>query len=282
MNGHGEMAVVATGPGSAFWVLSLLIIAGVGYLTGVHRLRSRGDDWPHIRSTAAGVGLLCLAVAVQPAPSGVPAFAAHVVQHLLVAMLGPLLIALSAPITLALRVLPRTGRRRLMAILHSRIVSVLSVGPVVLALNIGALYGYYLTPLYDVAHQQPWLQGLLHLHMFLAGCLLSWYLIGRDPMTRRPSTPSAVAVLLLAAAAHDVLAKLLYARQLPQSGGTQEELELGAQIMYYGGTAIELLTAALLMATWYARTGRALQNDRRRSGAADGRSRPGRNHPGRV
>jgi putative membrane protein len=264
MTEHGDMPGAGAGPGSAFWLLTILIIAGVCYVTGVRRLRVRGDRWPRIRSLAAAGGLLCLAVAVLAAGL-VTTFPAHVVQHLLTAMLGPLLLALSAPITLALRTLPRTGRRYLLATVHSRGVKVLTRAPVVLILDVGGLYAYYLTPMYDIAHHRPWLQGLIHLHMFLAGCLLSWYLIGPDPMTRRPSTRTALIVLLIAATGHDILAKLMYAHQLPTAGGAPEQILIGSQIMYYGGNLIELLLATILMVTWYTRRGRALRREQRRT-----------------
>ena len=265
MTNHDDMSGMTTGPGSGFWLLTLLIIAGGCYLTGVQRLRSRGDRWPIRRSLTAAGGLLCLAAAVLPSPGPMPNFPAHVVQHLMLAMLGPLLLALSAPVTLALRTLPRTGRRVLLGAVHSPVAGFLTWAPVVLVLDVGGLYAYYLTPLYDAAHQQPWLQGLVHLHMFLAGCLLSWYLISPDPMTRRPGIRTALVVLLIAGAAHDILAKFLNAHQLPASAGTAGQLQLGAQIMFYGGTIIETMLAVILMAAWYARGGRALQHQQRRT-----------------
>lgn len=258
-----DMPAAGIIPGSGFWLLTFLLIVGAGYVTGVQRLSGRGVRWPRKRSLAAVGGLLCPAVAVLPHP--VPAFPGHVVQHVLMVMLGPLLLALSAPITLALRTLPSTGRRYLLTTLHHPAVTIFTLAPVVVILHLGGLCAYYLTPLYDTAHHQPWLQGFIHLHMFLAGCVLSWYLIGPDPMARRPSTRTALVVLFIAAAGHDILAKLLYARQLPAAGGTPDQIQLGAQIMYYGGTLIELLLAAILMRTWYARSGRALRRERRRA-----------------
>ena len=61
----------------------------------------------------------------------------------------------------------------------------------------------------------PVSEGLLHVHMFLAGCLLSWYLIGVDPMARRPDIRTALVVLFIAAAGHDILAKLLTPTYFP-------------------------------------------------------------------
>jgi putative membrane protein len=264
MNDHSDMPGMTMGPWWVFPLLAMLVITGGCYLAGVQRLHSRGDRWPTRRSLAAAGGLICLAAAVLPAPGTMPSFPAHVVQHLLLAMLGPLLLALSALVTLALRTLPRAGRRLMLGALHSPVARILALAPVVLIMQLGGMYAYYLTPLYVAAHQQLWLQGLVHLHMFLAGCLLSWYLIGPDPMPR-PSISTALIVLLIAAAAHDVLAKLLYAHQLPASAGTVEQRQLGAQIMFHGGTIIEILLATIVMATWYRRGGRALRHHQRRS-----------------
>jgi len=266
MTGHTED--MTGGPDIGFWVLNLLLLAAAGYTVGVYRLSVRGHHWPATRSLAAGAGLGCLALVVLPAPAGT-GFPGHVVQHLLMAMLAPLLLALSAPVTLVLRTVPLRTRRRLVTVLHSRCIRVLMTAPVVLAANVGGVYCIYLTPLYDIAQQEPWVQGLTHLHMFLAGCLLSWFLIGRDPLPRRPSLRTALIVLLLAAASHDLLAKLLYAQSVPTSAGSPEHIRLGAQVMYYGGSAIEVLLAVLLMVGWYQRSGRQLAREGRRQARSD-------------
>jgi putative membrane protein len=264
MNHQGD---VAGGPGSGFWILNLLLIAAAGYAVAVRKLSVRGDHWSVRRSTSVATGLCLLAAGILPAPPAM-GFSGHVVQHLLLAMLAPLLLALSAPMTLALRTTPANVRRALLSILHSRVSRAVMTAPVVLVLNVGGAYVYYLTPLYDLAHQQPWVQGLANLHMFLAGCLLSWYVIGRDPVPIRARLRTVLIVLLLAAASHDLLAKLLYAQQLPAATASPEQINLGAQIMYYGGSITELLLAILVMSNWYQRTGRQLTRERRRSGNA--------------
>ena len=43
--------------------------------------------------------------------------------------------------------------------------------------------------------------------------------IGIDPIRRRPGTRGRLAALFIAAARHDVLAKLMYAWMLPAGGG---------------------------------------------------------------
>jgi putative membrane protein len=103
--------------------------------------------------------------------------------------------------------------------------------------------------------------------MFLAGCLLSWFLVVPDPMAHRATTRTAIVVLLIAAAGHGIFAKLLYANQLPALGRPPAQIRLGAQLMYYGGNIIEILVVIVVMASWYGRGGRALRREDRRSRA---------------
>ena len=74
--------------------------------------------------------------------------------------------------------------------------------------------------------------------------------------------------LTIAAAGHDTLAKLAYARNLPAGGGPIASRHTGAQLMYYGGTIIEVALAAVVMTQWYLASGRALAWTRRRSQSA--------------
>jgi putative membrane protein len=149
---------------------------------------------------------------------------------------------------------------------------VLACAPFVLIVDIGGMYAYYLTPLFAETDRHTWLHLAVHAHMFVAGCLLAWYLIGRDPMPARPSTRSAVLVLLLAAGSHDLLAKLMFAYDLPSGAGSAVDIRVGAQLMFYGGDAVELALALAIMLAWYSRTGRELDRQRRRLNAVAVRS----------
>jgi putative membrane protein len=245
-------------------VLVLLLMAAGAYAAGVTVLRRRADRWPMARTGAAAVALGCLTVTALPSALGGMTFPVHVLRHLLLAMAAPLALALSAPITLALRTLAQRPRRMLVVLVHSRFARAASTAPMVLILDSGGMYAFYLTPLYQAAHEHPWLNVLAHTHMFLAGCLLSWYLVGQDPVPRAISVRTRLVVLFLAGGSHDLLAKLLYAQALPENSGSTEQLHLGAQIMYYGGDLVELVLAVALMWTWYGRTGRGLRQEHRR------------------
>ncbi|GAA4900906.1 putative membrane protein [Actinomycetospora succinea] len=244
------------GGGTGAWPALAVLVIALPYLAAGRRLHRRGDRWPAARWAAAagGVGALATALALPTAP-----FAVHVAGHLLLAMLGPLLLALAAPVTLALRALPPTGRRRLLRVLHSRPARVIVTPPVVLAAELGGMAAFYLTDLFTLAHAHPLVMALVDLHMVLAGLLLAVVLVGADPLPRRPRLVVSLLTLLVAAAGHDVLAKLMYALVLPAHGGTPDEIRLGAQVMYYGGSAVEIAIAVVLMAGWYARGGRELR-----------------------
>jgi putative membrane protein len=101
--------------------------------------------------------------------------------------------------------------------------------------------------------------------MFMAGCLLSWALIGTDPVRRRPAGQVRVIVLVVAAAGHDFLSKFMYARDLPFSAGSLAARHFGAELMYYGGTLVDVALAVILMTQWYQSRGRALHREQGRS-----------------
>lgn len=270
----GDMALV--GP---FWLpLLLLIPATVAYVVGVIRLTRRGDHWPLSQSVWGAVGLGVLTASLMPPLVDTMDFPVHVAQHLMLAMLAPLGLALSAPVTLALRTLPCGAHHRLLAVVHSRFARVVTFAPLILVLEVGGMYAYYLTPLFAGSHQHPWLHVAVHTHMLLAGCLLSWYLVGRDPMPSRASIRTSLIVLFLAAGSHDLLAKLMYADLLPHGAGPAEQIHAGAQIMFYGGDAIELALAIALLLRWYSRAGRQIARERRRTTI----TRPGTRHTGSL
>jgi putative membrane protein len=246
--------------------LALTLLTVGGYGAALARLRRRGDRWPARRAICLLTGSLCVAAAVLPPVSTHDGlFAVHIGQHLLLGMTGPAFLALSAPVTLALRALPRAPRRTILRVLHSRPVTLVSAPATAVVLNLGGLYALYLTGLYSVAEHNDLLHAAVHLHMFLAGCLLSWAIIGIDPIRRRPGLRVRLAALAIAAAGHDTLAKLMYAHDLPADGGSIAARHTGAELMYYGGTVIDLAFAIILMSQWYQATGRELARAAQRS-----------------
>ncbi len=225
-------------------------VAAVGYLLAA----ARCGPWPRSRTALWLAGLAAAAVGVS-----VPD---HVTGHLLLGMLAPLLLVRAAPVTLALRVLPVTRARQLSRVLRSRPARVLTAPAVAATLDIGGLWLLYTTDL----HEQP----LTQVHVLAAGYLFTAAVVGVDPAPHRARLGTRAAVLVLASAAHAVLAKSLYPSD-PDA----------AMLMYYGGDAIEIALAVLLgrewlSASWRRSPGRPQHAEvRQREDAADDRHEPG-------
>lgn len=169
------------------------LVFAVVYLAGVRRLRRRGDPWPVGRSVAWLLGCLLLLVTTS---SGIgrymPAmFSVHMIAHMLLSMLVPILLVLGAPVTLALRALPAAGRADppgprewLLAALHSRVSHVLTNPFVATALFIVGFYGLYFGGIFEAAAGSHAAHLAMNLHFLLSGYLFYWVVIGIDPTPR--------------------------------------------------------------------------------------------------
>jgi putative membrane protein len=190
-------------------------------------------------------------------PLPVAMFTGHMIVHLLTGMVAPLLLVLGRPVTLALRALPPGGpRRAVVAMAHSVPIGVLVTPPVAAVLDIGGLWLLYRTSLFASMHHHPALSALIHLHVFVAGVLLSVALCQVDPTRRRWGYGLRAVTLLAAGAAHAVLAKSLYAYPPPGSDIEVSDLQAGAQLMYYGGDVVEIALAIVIAVQWYVAVGR--------------------------
>jgi putative membrane protein len=234
------------------------LVALVLYVTGAARLRRRGDAWPWWRDLSFTLGSAGLVI---PLPGG--EFTAHMLQHVAVGMLAPLLLVLARPVTLALRALPPgRARRGLVAVARSRPATVLVFPPVAAALDVGGLWVLYRTHLFAATHDHPWQHTLVHVHVFAAGLLFSAAICQLDPLRHRYSILLRAATLVAAGTAHAVLAKSLWVTPPPGTAFSAADLHTGAELMYYGGDLAEIALAVVMAAQWYAAGGRALHHSR--------------------
>jgi cytochrome c oxidase assembly factor CtaG/putative copper export protein len=189
-----------------------IAVAGIGaYLIGVRRLRRAGHTWPIGRTTAWLGGMVTLAAITSTglARYAYVLFSVHMVQHMVLSMVVPILLVLGAPVTLALRALRRPAdpevrgaREWLLVMLHSPVARFVTHPLVALAIYVSSLYGLYFSGLlgtlmrYHVGHLA------MVAHFVLAGYLLFGVLIGADPGRRRVHPAMLTMIHFLAMVAH--------------------------------------------------------------------------------
>ena len=234
------------------------VIAVALYFVAAQQLCRRGDRWPlQWTSSFAAGGVAVVVAAVVPLPGA--AFTVHMIQHTIVGMAAPVLVVCARPITLTLRSLPAgRARRVVLALLHSRPATVLTFPPVAAVLDVGGLWLLYRTGLFASVHDRPLLHALIYVHTFLAGLLFTVAVTQLEPVRHRYSLALRAATLVGAAAAHGILAKSLYGAALPGTTFAVADVQLGAQIMYYGGDLVELALAGVIAWQWYQARGREL------------------------
>ncbi|MBB3083010.1 cytochrome c oxidase assembly protein [Geodermatophilus sabuli] len=223
--------------------LAGLLTAAVLYVAATWRCRA---PWP-LRRTACCLAGLAAAGAGWALAGAHGDLRTHMAGHLLLGMLGPLLLVLAAPATLALRALPVTVARRLARALRTPPVRWATDPLVAVPLNAAGLWVLYGTGLHAAAAHRPALAALVSLHVLVSGYLATASVLAVDPAPHRRGVGVRAGALAAGTAAHDVLAKWLYAA--PPAGVLAAEE--GARLMYDGGTVVSLLTAAVLWRRWY-------------------------------
>ncbi|WP_406002208.1 cytochrome c oxidase assembly protein [Streptomyces sp. NBC_00829] len=170
-------------------------LAGLGlYGWGVLRLRGRGDSWPVGRTVSFTLGVLSVALVMCTKLNdyGMVMFSVHMVQHMVISMLSPIVLLLGAPVTLALRALPVAGRGRkgprelLMALLHSRYMRIVTHPAFTIPLFIASLYALYFSPLFDFLMGSGTGHVAMMVHFLAVGLLFFWPIMGVDPGPHRP------------------------------------------------------------------------------------------------
>ena len=224
------------------------------YLLAVYMSNKSKRKWPIYRTLLWTIGIVLAIISVSGplAQQAHTDFRAHMVGHLFLGMLAPLLLALAAPMTLFLRALPVKTSRRITRILRTRFVHFFQNPIVASILNVGGLWLLYTTSLFEMMHQNSLLYIFIHIHVFLAGYLFTISIIYIDPTSHRKSYIYRSVVFLLALAGHAILSKYIYAN--PPIGVSRTEAEMGGMIMYYGGDAIEIGLIIILFYQWFKQT----------------------------
>lgn len=273
-----------------FWRFDLIagtaaLAAAVLYLVGVRRLRRRNDAWPAGRTIAwlAGCAVLLWATSSGMGAYAQAEFSIHMVEHMLLAMLVPILLVLGGPVTLLMRALPAAGRddppglrEAVVGFVHSPFTRFVTHPLVVLPLFISSFYALYFTDLFDVMISSHPGHLFMEIHFLLTGYLFYWVVIGIDPSPRQLSHPVKMAIMLASLpfhaffglalmSSHHLLGADFYQRlALPWVGDLLHDQQLGGGIGW-GFTEIPLLIVMIALMAQWARSDerRSRQQDRR-------------------
>ncbi|MCX4452457.1 cytochrome c oxidase assembly protein [Streptomyces sp. NBC_01340] len=177
-----------------FFLVACLVGLGL-YGWGVVRLARRGDKWSVGRTIAFVLGVLTvmLVMCTKLNDYGMVMFSVHMVQHMVISMLSPILILLGAPITLALRALPvaatrgnKGPRELLLMFLHSRYMRIITHPAFTIPLFIASLYALYFSPIFDFLMGSKTGHIAMMCHFLAVGLVFFWPIMGVDPGPHRP------------------------------------------------------------------------------------------------
>jgi putative membrane protein len=165
-------------------VLAAVIVTAAWYLRARSDLGVRGRHWSWNRTVSFLAGLVALDVALQSpvATFTMEYFQAHVIQHLLLMVVAPPLLAMGAPMTLALQTSGRDTKVRLLKILNSRPFRLMTHPLPVAALYYFSMFAFFLTVALGVAMRHMWLMDLINLAFLFAATLFWWPIVGLDPI----------------------------------------------------------------------------------------------------
>jgi putative membrane protein len=246
------------------WLAVALVLTAGLYLYGVHRLRLRGDRWPAARTALfLGPGLGSIAAVTV---SGLGAYdttllSAHMVQHMVLSMVAPIFLALGAPVTLALRTLRGAPRRRLLALVHSRVARVMTFPLVAYAIFVVNPFVLYFTDLYRLTLENPFAHEWVHAHFILTGCLFFWPLVGLDPLPGRWPYPARALLMVLSVPFHTVLGLTVMQSSTLFGGDWYPSLGLSwadpwadqkvaGGVLWAGGEFVSIAMLAVLVVQW--------------------------------
>lgn len=252
------------------------------YVVGVLTLRRRGDSWPVGRSIAWGIGMLAFYLATS---SGLAVYdtvliSAHMVQHMVLSMVVPLSLALGAPVTLALRTLPRRPRGWLLAVLHSRLAKVLGFPPLTFGLYVISPWALYFSGWYEASLRSTYVHEMMHVHLVAVGALFFWPIVGVDPLPGRVAHPFRVLLTVMTLPFHAFLGVTIMGQKTLLGGDWYPSLhdgplgawlpdpyddqKLAGGILWGAGDLVGLVFFVVLFAQWVRSSMKeAVREDRR-------------------
>lgn len=238
-------------------------------------------------SFVVGVAVVCLGAA----PVWGDGFTGHVVAHLLLGMVGPLLIVLGDPFGWFLAVATPTTRRTVLGWVHHPVAVTLTRPAVAWVLAVLGPWLLWLSPLYGISERHGSVHGLVHLHFVASGLLFASVVLGIGPLGRRVPPSAGLLMVGLALPAHALLGLAVLSMNDPVLGvgvtraAALADQERGAVVMWLAGDLVATVMLGAAFPRWQtSERRRARREDEwvRTHPAAPGPAAPGPAAPGSV
>jgi len=240
-----------------------LLVAAALYVQSWRRIRARGQRWPTQRLVCFLCGLGAIALALQSPLEAYDTvlFSVHVSQHLLLTMAAAPLLVLGAPITMLLMTVPARTRKRVVRVVHSRPIQVLSHPLVAWLLFTMTLYALYFSPLFELTLRNPLVHDLVHLHFIAVGLLFWWPVVGIDPTRWRLHHLARVMFVFLMVPFHAFLGVAIMGSghllapalgQFVRDWGPSPlaDQQAGGAIMWGVGDVVSVVAVIAIIAAW--------------------------------
>ncbi len=247
---------------SPFALLTLVacVVVGAWYVQAVWALSARGRTWSRMRTASFLTGLVMIDLALQSpvATFTMGYFEAHMVQHLLLMVTAPPLLALGAPMTLALQTSSRPVKVRLLRVLNSRVFKWWSHPVPTAAVYYFAMFAFFLTSAVNVAMEHMWLMDLVNVAFLVAALHFWWPIVGVDHIPHWPMGHGAKMVaLLIGVPIESFLALALLTSTRPAASMyTVGSTHAGAGILWIGAEVFTFLALIPVFVQWIGSEGR--------------------------
>ena len=239
------------------WLFASLSVAG--YL----HAQARVGRWPVVRRVCflGGMGTILLALATPIATYDGVFFWVHMVQHLLLTLVAAPLIALGAPVTLALRAATPPTRARMVSLLHSRALRVLGHPLVAWTTFALVMWVSHFSPVFELALEDDIVHAIEHLAYLVAGLLFWWPVVGLDPGAKRLGHPLRILYLVTALPQQSWLGLAIYSSsqvlyehyarlERPWGPSPLDDQRAAGIIMWVGGDLLFIVALAFAIAAW--------------------------------
>jgi len=244
----------------ALVTLAVVLVVAAWYVQSVWALSARGRSWSGMRTTSFLCGLVLVDLAFQSpvATFTMGYFEAHMIQHLLLMVTAPPLLALGAPMTLALQTSGRRTKVRLLRVLNSRAFRWWSHPLPTAAMYYLAMFAFFLTSAVQVAMTHMWLMDAVNVLFLVASMHFWWPIVGVDYIPHWPMGHGMKMVaLLIGVPIESFLALALLSSTRPVATMyTVPSTHAGAAILWVGAEAFTFLALIPVFVQWLRVEGR--------------------------